>query len=457
MTTLDRATLEAWDDAHVWHPFTPHSVYRAESPLMVSEGEGHYLIDMDGRRYLDGVGSLWCNILGHRRAEIDAAVSQQLDRIAHATFLGNASVPGVVLAKRLADLAPAPLTRVFYSDSGSTAVEVAIKMALQFWAQHNSGEQSRRTRFLSFGEAYHGDTIGSVSVGGMDLFHARFGPILFEAERCRSPYAWRAESNGDDDLWLELASRDLESTLARCGGQIAAIVLEPGMQGAAGMLTQPPGYVKRVRELADRAGTLLILDEVAMGMGRSGAMFASEAEGIVPDLLCMAKGLTGGYMPLAATLATEQIFEAFLGPPEAGRTFFHGHTYTGNALGCAAALATLDIFEGEALIAGLPERIEALSLRLERLQGMPHVADVRQYGLSAGIELVKDVDTGEAFAPSERRGMAVCMAARERGVFLRPLGDVIVLMPPLTLSDAELDQLVDAVVFGIETALLVTL
>jgi adenosylmethionine---8-amino-7-oxononanoate aminotransferase len=453
VTTFERATLEAWDDAHVWHPFTPHSVYRSEAPLMVVAAEGHQLIDVDGRRYLDGVGSLWCNILGHRREELDDAVREQLGRVAHATFLGNASVPGVVLAKRLADLAPAPLTRVFYSDSGSTAVEVAIKMALQFWGQHLGGAESKRTRFLSFGEAYHGDTIGSVSVGGMDLFHARFGPMLFEAERCRSPYAWRAESEGDDALWLDLASRELEATLARCGDQVAAIVLEPGMQGAAGMLTQPPGYVKRVRELADRAGTLLILDEVAMGMGRSGAMFASEAEGVVPDLLCMAKGLTGGYLPLAATLATERIFEAFLGPPEAGRTFFHGHTYTGNALGCAAAIATLDIFEREALVDGLPARVEALRQRLERLRGLPHVADVRQYGLSAGIELVRDVGTGEAFDPAERRGVAVCLAAREHGVFLRPLGDIIVLMPPLTLSDAELDQLVDAIAYGIEAAL----
>ncbi|MGB0591386.1 MAG: adenosylmethionine--8-amino-7-oxononanoate transaminase [Myxococcota bacterium] len=453
MTTFDRATLEAWDDAHVWHPFTPHSVYRSEAPLMIAAAEGHALIDVDGSRYLDGVGSLWCNILGHRRAELDAAVKEQLDRVAHATFLGNASVPGVVLAKRLAELAPGPLTRVFYSDSGSTAVEVAIKMALQFWSQHDDGAESQRTRFLSFGEAYHGDTIGSVSVGGMDLFHARFGPMLFEAERCRSPYAWRVESEGDDARWLELASRDLEATLARCGDEVAAIVLEPGMQGAAGMLTQPPGYVRRVRELADRAGTLLILDEVAMGMGRSGAMFASEAEGAVPDLLCLAKGLTGGYLPLAATLATERIFEAFLGPPEAGRTFFHGHTYTGNALGCAAALATLDIFEREALVDGLPARVEALTQRLERLRGLPHVADIRQYGLSAGIELLRDVEAGVPFDPAERRGMAVCRGARDRGVFLRPLGDVIVLMPPLTLSDAELDMLVDAVAHGIEVGL----
>ncbi|MDP6942569.1 MAG: aminotransferase class III-fold pyridoxal phosphate-dependent enzyme, partial [Myxococcota bacterium] len=361
--------------------------------------------------------------------------------------------PGVVLAKRLADLAPDPLTRVFYSDSGSTAVEVAIKMALQFWSQWRDGAEAQRSRFLSFGEAYHGDTVGSVSVGGMDLFHARFGPMLFEVERCRSPYGWRSESEGDDARWLSLATRDLEATLERCGETLAAIVLEPGMQGAAGMLTQPPGYVKRVRELADRSGTLLVLDEVAMGMGRSGAMFACEAEGVVPDFLCLAKGLTGGYLPLAATLTTERIFEAFLGPPEQGKTFFHGHTYTGNALGCAAALATLDLFEREALVASLPARAQSLRQRLERLRDLPHVADIRQYGLSAGIELLADPATGRPFDPAERRGMAVCTAARARGVFLRPLGDVLILMPPLTMSDAELDRLVDAIAHGIQTAL----
>ena len=420
---------------------------------MIAAAEGHELIDVDGRRYLDGVGSLWCNILGHRRPELDRAVAAQLERVAHATFLGNAGVPGVVLAKRLADLAPDPLTRVFYSDSGSTAVEVAIKMALQFWSQWRQGAQAERTRFLSFGEAYHGDTVGSVSVGGMDLFHARFGPMLFQVERCRSPYAWRAEAEGDEARWLQLATRDLEQTLERCGDTLAAIVLEPGMQGAAGMLTQPPGYVRRVRELADRAGTLLVLDEVAMGMGRSGAMFASEAEGVVPDFLCLAKGLTGGYLPLAATLTTERVFEAFLGPPELGRTFFHGHTYTGNALGCAAALATLDVFEEEALVAGLPARVQAFSERLERLRGLPHVADIRRYGLSAGIALMADPCSETPFDPAERRGVTVCLAARDKGVFLRPLGDVIVLMPPLTLSDAELDRLIDAVAHGIVTAL----
>jgi adenosylmethionine-8-amino-7-oxononanoate aminotransferase len=437
----DRETLVAWDDAHVWHPFTPHSVYRDEEPLMVVRGEGHELIDADGRRLLDGVSSLWCAIFGHQVPEIDRALTDQLGRIAHATFLGNASAPGVALAKALADLAPGDLSRVFFSDDGSTAVEVAVKMALQFWAQSGS---PGRDRFVAFGSAYHGDTTGAVSVGGIDLFHARFGPLLFDVTRCPSPYARRADSEGDDARWLELAASDLRAVLDGGPDDIAAVILEPGMQGAAGMLTQPPGYVAAVRQITTERGILLILDEVAMGMGRSGRLFASEAEGVVPDFLALAKGLTGGYLPLAATLTSEKIFSAFLGPPEEGRTFFHGHTYTGNALGAAAALATLGLFSRPGFLEGLPERGQALGERLERLRRHASVADIRRYGLAAGVELMADPTSGRAFEPVQRVGQRVCQAAGRRGVFLRPLGDVIVLMPPLSLSDTELDRLVDA-------------
>ncbi len=442
----DRETLVRWDDAHVWHPFTPHSVYRSEDPLMIVEAEGHELIDADGRRLLDGVSSLWCTIFGHRVPEIDQAVSAQLDRVAHATFLGNASAPGVVLAKRLADLAPGHLNRVFYSDDGSTAVEVAVKMALQFWQQ--VGEPDKR-RFIAFSDAYHGDTAGAVSVGGIDLFHARFGPLLFDVSRCLSPYARRAEAAGDDARWLELAVADLQAVLEERSGEVAAVVLEPGMQGASGMLTQPPGYVAAVRALTEQHDTLLILDEVAMGMGRSGKLFASETEGVVPDFIALAKGLTGGYLPLAATLTHERIFEAFLGPPEEGKTFFHGHTFTGNALGSAAALATLDLFEKPGFLEGLPARCEALGERLERLRRHACVADIRRYGFAAGVELQADPAKGLGFYSASRIGARVCQAAGRRGVFLRPLGDVIVLMPPLTLSDEELDRLIDAIDEGI--------
>jgi adenosylmethionine-8-amino-7-oxononanoate aminotransferase len=448
-TRYDRAQLVAWDDAHLWHPFTPHSVYREEEPLLVVAGDGHYLIDIEGRRYLDGVGSLWCNLFGHRRPEIDRAIRDQLDRIAHSTLLGHASVPAVVLAKRLADIAPEGLTRVFFSDDGSTAVEVALKLAYQYWQQVDGGRYRTRTRFLALGGAYHGDTIGSVSLGGIELFHDRYRGLLFDTIRVPSPGGCRWPAGFDAASWAEYCTAQLEHVVVEQADRLAAVVLEPGLQGAAGMLVQPEGFVRRVREVTERCGVLLILDEVAVGFGRSGQMFASQREGVRPDLLCLAKGLTGGYLPMAATLATERIFEAFLGPPAEGKTFFHGHTYTGNQLAAAAALATLDVFERERILERLPGTIARLAAELGRLRSLPAVADVRQYGLAAGIELVADRETKRPYPAAERRGMRVCRAARRHGVFLRPLGDVIVLMPPLTITGAELAHLVAAVEAGI--------
>ncbi len=445
---MTRDELLEIDRAHVWHPFTPHSVYTGEAPLMVVAAEGHELVDADGRRYLDAVSSLWCNVFGHRHPHIDAAVRAQLDRVAHATFLGNATEPAVTLARRLVDLAPGPLSRVFYSDSGSTAVEVALKMAFQFWQQTPGGEARRR--FLTLGNAYHGDTIGSVSVGGIDLFHARYGALLFDSIRAPSPCCYRHPGIASRVDAEERAVRELERLVEVHAAELAAVIIEPGMQGAAGVLTQPPGFLKRVRAACDAAGTLLILDEVAVGFGRSGrTLFACEAAGVEPDLLCLAKGLTGGYLPLAATLVTERVFEAFLGPPEAGRTFFHGHTYTGNPLGAAAAHATLDIFEREDVLAGLPAKVEHLRGELARLETLPAVGDIRQYGLCVGVELVCDRAAKTRYPPTERRGMRVCTEARRHGVFLRPLGDVVVLMPPLSMSPAELTQIVDAIEAGI--------
>ncbi|MFN8645659.1 MAG: adenosylmethionine--8-amino-7-oxononanoate transaminase [Gemmatimonadales bacterium] len=443
------AELRAWDDAHLWHPFTPHSVYRAEEPLQVVAGDGHYLIDTEGRRYLDGVGSLWCNLFGHRHPAIDAAVRAQLDRIAHSTLLGHAAVPAIVLARRLAALAPAGLTRVFFSDDGSTAVEVALKLALQFWQQHDGGRQRQRTRFVTLGQAYHGDTVGAVALGGIALFHERYQPLLFETRQAPAPYCYRCPL-GQARATCQLdCIAALEALVRAEGPNIAAIVLESGVLGAAGMLVQPEGFLRRARAVADEVGALLVLDEVATGFGRSGRMFACESAGVAPDLLCLAKGLTGGYLPMAATLATERIFAAFLGPPAEGRTFFHGHTYTGNALAAAAALATLDIFERERVLDALPARIARLTQELARLAPLAAVGDIRQFGLAAGIELVQDRATRAPFPAAERRGMRVCRAARARGVFLRPLGDTIVLMPPLTITGDEITALVDAIEHGI--------
>jgi len=416
---------------------------------MIVAGDGHELIDSDGQRYLDGVSSLWCSVFGHRRPEIDQAIKEQLGRIAHATFLGNATAPAVTLAERLIRLAPDNLRRVFYSDNGSTAVEIALKMAYQYWQQTPGG--SERRRFLSLGEAYHGDTIGAVSLGGIDIFHARYGGLLFDTIQAPSPSAYRHPGFATRAEAEETAVQHIESLIHTHGESLAAVVLEPGVQGAAGMLTQPESFLPRMRAAADRVGTLLILDEVAVGFGRSAhSFFACQAQGVNPDFLCLAKGLTGGYLPLAATLTTERIYSAFLGAPEEGKTFFHGHTYTGNPLGAAAAHATLDIFEKEQVMASLPKMAAYFSEKLKALAEHPHVGDVRIFGLCAGIELVQDKDSKTAFDSSERRGMKVCMAAVQRGVFLRPLGDVIVLMPPLTLSISEYDRLFSVLAASID-------
>jgi adenosylmethionine-8-amino-7-oxononanoate aminotransferase len=410
--------LLASDRAHVWHPFTQQQGWcedESES-LLIARAEGTNLYDRDGKAYIDGVSSLWCNVHGHRHPAIDAAIRDQLDRMAHTTMLGLAHEPAIELAERLVAIAPSGLTRVFYSDSGSTAVEIALKMAFQWWAQR--GETSR-TRFIGLQEAYHGDTIGSVSVGGIELFHSLYRPLLFDTLRARA---------GDGD--------HLEALLAEHGEEVAAVIIEPLVQGAAGMLMQPEGYLRRVRDLCDQFGVLLICDEVATGFGRTGPMFACDNEGISPDLMCLGKGLTGGYLPLAATLATEHIYEGFLGRPEDSRTFFHGHTFTGNPLACAAAIATLKTFEREQTIAGLGPKIELLSRSLsEAVAPLPAVREVRQRGLMVGIELGGGTE-------SDRLGHRVSVAARQRGAVIRPLGDVIVLMPAPAMTAEDLRRLV---------------
>jgi adenosylmethionine---8-amino-7-oxononanoate aminotransferase len=415
------------DHEYLWHPFTQQRDWVAEEPLMIEAAEGTELIDTEGRRYLDGVSSLWSNLHGHRHPAIDAAVRDQLDRVAHSTLLGLSHRGAAELAGRLVEIAPPGLSRVFYSDSGSTAVEVALKMAFQYW-QHRGGQHVRKTSFICLDQAYHGDTIGSVSVGGMRLFHSTFEPLLFEAHR--------AEPGSVDDIARLLAIREEE---------VAAVVMEPLVQGAAGMITHPPGYLRAVRRLCDRHGALLICDEVATGFGRTGTMFACEQEGVSPDLLCVAKGLTGGYLPLAATLATERIYEAFLGPHAEFRTFFHGHTYTGNPLACAAAIASLEVFERERTLVRLQPKIRLLSEWLTEVDRMREVEEVRQCGLMVGIDL------GE-HDPELRLGHRVVLEARRRGVIVRPLGDVIVLMPPLAISKQDLRRLVEVVAQSIRAA-----
>jgi len=424
VTSADPAQL---DRDHLWHPFTQQQGWSEEEPLLIERGEGSHLIDVEGRRYIDGTASLWCNVHGHRHPVIDAAVSEQLGRVAHSTMLGLSHPGAAELAGRLVGIAPPGLSRVFYSDSGSTAAEIALKMAFQYQAQRG-GEHARRTAFVKLREAYHGDTIGSVSVGGIDLFHAAYGPLLFETH---------AAEPGD--------AADLERVLAAHGEEVAAVIVEPLVQGAAGILVQPPGYLRAVRELCDQHGVLLICDEVATGFGRTGTMFACEQEGVAPDLLCLAKGLTGGYLPLAATLATEAIYEGFLGTPAQQRTFFHGHTYTGNPLAVAAALASLDVFESERTIERLQPKIELLGERLEEIGAMPEVAEIRWRGFMVGIDL-------GAHDPALRMGHRVTLEARRRGALVRPLGDTVVLVPPLSISAEDLGRLLSITAESIAAA-----
>jgi adenosylmethionine-8-amino-7-oxononanoate aminotransferase len=426
-----------WDHAHLWHPFTQMQEWLREAPLVIAAAEGHYLIDPEGRRYLDGVSSLWCNVHGHRRPEIDAAIRAQLDRVAHTTLLGLASPPSAELAARLAAAAPPGLTRVFYSDAGATAVEIALKLALQYWRLR--GED--RPGFVALVEAYHGDTLGAMSLGFSETFHRFYRPLL-PVERVPAPYALARARGLDDGAALAAALEALEATLARTRGTIAAVVLEPLMQGAAGMWPQPVAYLPAVRALTRRYDTLLVCDEVATGFGRTARLFACDHSGTAPDLLALGKGLTGGYLPLAATLASEEIFRAFLGPYDGFTAFFHGHTFTGNALACAAALASLDLFT-PALLASLPAKAAALARGLEeRVRPLRHVVEIRRCGLMVGIEMMRDPGRREPYAPGERVGHRVVLAARRRGVVLRPLGDVLVLMPPLGVTGAEIETLV---------------
>ncbi len=424
VTSVDHAQL---DRDHVWHPFTQQQAWCEEEPLMIEAGAGSHLVATDGRRYIDGVSSLWCTVHGHGHPALDAAVAAQLERVAHTTMLGLAHPGAAELAARLVQLAPPGLNRVFYSESGSTAVEIALKMSFQF-QQQRGGQHRRRTSFVHLRDSYHGDTIGSVAVGGMDLFHSTYRPLLFQTHTTEP---------GD--------AADLERVLARHEEEIAAVIVEPLVQGAAGMLTHPPGYLRAVRELCDRFGVLLICDEVATGFGRTGRMFACEHEEVSPDLLCVAKGLTGGYLPLAATLASERIHEGFLGAPEEYRTFFHGHTYTGNPLACAAALANLDVFEQERTLERLQPKIALLRGLLAQIEAMPEVTEVRGRGFMAGIDL-------GAHDPALRMGHRVTLEARERDAIIRPLGDVVVLMPPLSISESDLRRLLEITTESIRAA-----
>lgn len=431
------------DRAVFWHPFTQMQDWQSEPFPVIERGEGNYLIDVDGAKYLDGVSSLWCNVFGHQVPEIDAAVSAQLKKIAHTTSLGLTHPSAIELAEKLLKITPKSLARVFYSDSGSEAVEIAVKIAFQYWQQ--KGETAKQ-KFIKLGEAYHGDTLGSVSIGGIDLFHHHYGALTFKTIKLPPPAVFHGKKNPIEKALhekevLDAIVNQLEETLKNHSHEIAALIMEPLMQGAAGMLLHAHGFLKKARELTQKYNVLLVLDEVATGFGRTGKMFACEHESVQPDILCLAKGITGGYLPLAATLTTEKIYQAFLGKYEELKTFFHGHTYTANPLACAAAIATLDLFEKNKTIEGLQPKIKFIEKRLKEFWKLPCVGDIRQLGLMVGIEIFESVESKRHYPLEENIGHHIIRRARAKGAILRPLGPVLVLMPPLSLSEPEIDKL----------------
>ncbi len=434
--------LEKADKDFIWHPFTQMRDWLDERPLIITEGKDCFIKDSDGKWYLDGVSSLWVNIHGHRRESIDNAVRAQLDKIAHSTLLGLCNEPSILLAEKLIGLTDSRfsglvprLSKVFYSDNGSTAVEVALKMAFQFWI-HKS--RPRKQKFIAIKNGYHGDTVGAMSVGSVDIFHATFGPLFFDTIKAPSPYCYRCEFGQNfPDCGLACLGA-MERLLERHAKESAAVILEPLVQAAGGMIVWPEGYLRGVRELCTKYDVLLIADEVATGFGRTGRMFACEHEQITPDIMCLSKGITNGYMPLAVTLTTEQVYSAFLGEFSELKTFFHGHSYTGNPLACAAAVASLDIFESDATLQNMPRKNGIMQNALADIAQLPRVGNVRCKGMMAGVELVKDTVTRTAYDWKERIGWQVAFDMRKRGVIIRPLGHILVVMPPLAISDNNL-------------------
>ncbi|MEW9668388.1 adenosylmethionine--8-amino-7-oxononanoate transaminase [Ammoniphilus sp. 3BR4] len=422
---------------HLWLPFTQMKDYEA-NPLIIESGQGVKVKDTEGKEYYDAFSSVWLNVHGHRKQELDEAIRQQLKQIAHSTLLGMANVPATQLAERLVQLAPKGLTRVFYSDSGAASVEIALKMAFQYWK--NLGIE-KKSKFVTMKNGYHGDTIGAISVGSIDIFHQVYQPLLFDSYKVSYPYVYRHPS-GDPRICREACLAELEQLFEERHEEIAALILEPLMQGAGGMIQMPEGYLSGVERLCRQYDVLLIADEVATGFGRTGQMFACDHEGVTPDILTAGKGLTGGYLPVAITMTTERIYEAFYADYTELKTFFHGHSYTGNQLGCAVALANLDLFEKENLIRQVQQKAAFVKTLLLPFQELKHVGDIRQAGLMCGLELVADKETKQPFVWAERMGYQVSLKLRELGMLTRPMGDTVVFMPPLASTENELTEMI---------------
>jgi adenosylmethionine---8-amino-7-oxononanoate aminotransferase len=423
-STAAYAELLEKNRRYLWNPFTQMKTYLAEEPIVIERGEGVKLFDVNGVEYYDGNSSLWVNVHGHNRPELNEAIARQLDTVAHSTLLGMANVPAIELAERLVGLTPNRHQKVFFSDSGATAVEIGLKVAFAYWRRVGRPEKSL---FVAFDNGYHGDTIGSMSVGGIDLFHSEFGPLLFECERVTFPHAYRFPGTEEECARASLA--ELERLFGEQARRIACLVVEPLVQAAAGMRMMPAGFLRELELLCREHDVLLLADEVATGFGRTGELFACEHEDVEPDIMTLGKGLTGGYLPVAATLASDAIYDAFYGDFAELKALYHGHSFTGNQLGCSVALASLDLFEQDRLVEHVQESSRLVAHLLEPIAALPGVGDVRQRGLMVGVELLVD-------DWRDRTGQRVCARARELGMLTRPLGDVVVFMPPL-VSDAD--------------------
>ena len=440
------ANVEAGAQPAHWHGFTQMAEYQS---LAVESAAGCWLHTTDGRKLFDGVSSLWCNTLGHNHPVINQAIRDQLDRVAHVTSLGMSAATTDRLAERLVKVTPGDLSHVFFSCDGSSAVEAALKMAFQYW-QQRSDPKPEKTRYLALSLAYHGDTTGAVSLGGIKYFHKLFAPILFSPVRGPLPCTYRLPPGVSVDDAADHYASEIEALLKEHHASLSAVVMEPLVQGAAGMITHPPGLLGKVRELCNRFDVLLICDEVATGFGRTGKLFACDHELVTPDILCIGKGLTAGYLPMAATLARPHVYEAFMAPATQSKQFFHGHTFGGNPLAAAAALASLDLLEQNDTVGSVPAKAKQLRDGLSRIADHSHVGSIRGRELMVGIELVADRDTKAPFDSSQQVGRRVCEAAIERGVWIRPLGDVIIVMPPLVTDDENLDMLANVVCDAIE-------
>ena len=449
----DSAPPTPYDDppeGSVWLPFTQMARFDREPVLVIDRAEGNRLIDTDGREYVDGVASMWAIVHGHNNPLIVEAIVEQTRKLQHSTILGITHEPVMQLARRLVKVLPPGLTRFFFSENGASAIEVALKMSVHYWALRG---QAERTRIVSFEGAYHGDTVGAVSVGGSGPFRDVYKPLLFEPIRIPNAYAYRCQLCSGGEHCSDDCLDYLETVLREQGETVAAVIVEPRVQGAAGIIVAPPHHLARIRSLCDQYNVLLIADEILTGFGKTGAMFASDLEGVTPDIIALGKGITGGYLPLSATVTNEEIYAAFYADDD-GRKFFHGHTYAGNPICCAAALASLEVFRSQDVLGRVQARADFLGQLLkERFADHPNVGDIRQQGLMVGLELVADRESGRRLDPDASSGWNVCLNARDKGVFIRPLGDTVVLCPPLSIEESELEQICEAVSYGIASAL----